>query len=131
MAVAKARAKETEFGHQANINARLTAPGQAANRQAGNIGSITRARDARGRLIKGGTASFSSAAGGGSPIERLLEAGRTGMINGLGDYGFMLTATDESLTPSTDVDLFRMKIWDKGNGDGSGREVGRGTQSSI
>jgi PKD repeat protein len=31
----------------------------------------------------------------------------TGTINGLGNYGFMLTATDG------DVDLFRIKIWDK------------------
>jgi hypothetical protein len=36
-----------------------------------------------------------------------------GTINGEGDYGFMLTATDAALTPSTDVDLFRIKIWDK------------------
>jgi PKD repeat protein len=41
----------------------------------------------------------------------------TGTINGAGNYGFMLTCTDEKLTPSTDVDLFRIKIWDKDNGD--------------
>ena len=29
----------------------------------------------------------------------------------------MLTAIDEKLTPSTDVDMFRIKIWDKDNGD--------------
>ncbi len=29
----------------------------------------------------------------------------------------MLSAIDEELTPSTDVDLFRIKIWDKDNGD--------------
>lgn len=29
----------------------------------------------------------------------------TGTINGEGNYGFMLTAIDEALTPSTDVDL--------------------------
>ena len=40
-----------------------------------------------------------------------------GTINGTGNYGFMLTATDAALTPSTDVDLFRIKIWDKDNGD--------------
>jgi len=40
-----------------------------------------------------------------------------GTINGNGNYGFMLSAVDEKLTPSTDVDLFRMKIWDKSNGD--------------
>jgi hypothetical protein len=36
-----------------------------------------------------------------------------GAINGAGEYGFMLTAIDEKLTPSTDVDKFRIKIWDK------------------
>jgi hypothetical protein len=41
----------------------------------------------------------------------------TGTINGGGNYGFKLTAVDEDLTPSTDVDLFRIKIWDKDNGD--------------
>ena len=38
----------------------------------------------------------------------------TGTINGTDNYGFMLFAIDEKLTPSTDVDLFRIKIWDKG-----------------
>jgi len=37
----------------------------------------------------------------------------TGTINGAGNYGFMLTAIDEKLTPSTDADMFRIKIWDK------------------
>jgi len=41
----------------------------------------------------------------------------TGTINGVGNYGFMLSAIDEKLTPSTDVDLFRIKIWDKDAGD--------------
>ena len=41
----------------------------------------------------------------------------TGTINGVGNYGFMLSAIDEKLTPSTDVDLFRIKIWDKDNDD--------------
>jgi hypothetical protein len=36
----------------------------------------------------------------------------TGTINGEGGYGFMLTAIDADLTPSTDMDLFRIKIWD-------------------
>ncbi len=36
-----------------------------------------------------------------------------GTINGGGDYGFMLTALDADLTPSADVDKFRIKIWDK------------------
>ena len=41
----------------------------------------------------------------------------TGTINGAGNYGFMLTAVDAALTPSTEVDKFRIKIWDKDNGD--------------
>ena len=40
-----------------------------------------------------------------------------GTINGDGNYGFLISAIDEKLTPSTDVDLFRIKIWDKDNGD--------------
>ena len=41
----------------------------------------------------------------------------TGTVNGAGKYGFMLTAIDAKLTPSTDADLFRVKIWDKHAGD--------------
>ena len=40
-----------------------------------------------------------------------------GTINNDGNYGFMIMAIDEDLTPSTDVDLFRIKIWDKDNDD--------------
>jgi len=40
-----------------------------------------------------------------------------GTVNGQGTYGFMISAIDEALTPSTNVDLFRIKIWDKDNGD--------------
>jgi PKD repeat protein len=36
----------------------------------------------------------------------------TGTINGDGEYGFMISAIDAAKTPSTDVDLFRIKIWD-------------------
>jgi hypothetical protein len=35
----------------------------------------------------------------------------TGTINGFGNYGFMLTATDGS------VDTLRIKIWDAADGD--------------
>ena len=41
----------------------------------------------------------------------------SGTINGSGNYGFMLTAIDAAQTPSTDTDLFRIKIWDKDNAD--------------
>lgn len=40
-----------------------------------------------------------------------------GTINSAGNYGFMLFAVDEVLTSSTDTDLFRIKIWDRDNGD--------------
>jgi len=41
----------------------------------------------------------------------------TGTINGEGNYGFMISAIDEELTPRTNTDLFRIKIWDKDNND--------------
>ncbi len=40
-----------------------------------------------------------------------------GTINGSGNYGFLISAIDAVLTPSTDVDLFRIKIWDNDNND--------------
>ena len=40
-----------------------------------------------------------------------------GTINGDGNFGFMISAIDEKLTPNTAVDMFRIKIWDKNNGD--------------
>ena len=40
-----------------------------------------------------------------------------GTVNGSGDYGFLLSAIDAELTPRTDVDLFRIKIWNKEDGD--------------
>ena len=36
-----------------------------------------------------------------------------GTINRAGNYGFLLSAIDANLTPSTDDDLFRIKLWDK------------------
>lgn len=41
----------------------------------------------------------------------------TGTINGMGYYGFMISAVDEKLTPSVDDDMFRIKIWDIDSGD--------------
>jgi hypothetical protein len=40
-----------------------------------------------------------------------------GTINGLGNYGFMLTATDSDVQGGGAVDTFRIKIWDIDNGD--------------
>jgi hypothetical protein len=40
----------------------------------------------------------------------------SGNINGTGDYGFMLTATDGKVSGGGGVDRFRIKIWDKTTG---------------
>ena len=39
-----------------------------------------------------------------------------GTINGAGNYGFLLTATDGQVTGGGGVDKFRIKIWDKATG---------------
>jgi PKD repeat protein len=36
----------------------------------------------------------------------------TGTVNGAGDYGFLLTATDGQVSGGGGVDKFRIKIWD-------------------
>ena len=36
-----------------------------------------------------------------------------GTINGVGEFGFILTAIDGQISGSGDVDKFRIKIWDK------------------
>lgn len=41
----------------------------------------------------------------------------TGTINNAGSYGFLLTAIDGQLNGGGGVDKFRIKIWDKANGD--------------
>jgi len=37
----------------------------------------------------------------------------SGTVNGSGDYGFLLTATDGKVTGGGGVDKFRIKVWDK------------------
>ncbi|MFN2137576.1 MAG: hypothetical protein ACK2UK_16565, partial [Candidatus Promineifilaceae bacterium] len=39
-----------------------------------------------------------------------------GELNGASGYGFMLSAIDAGQTPSTDVDMFRIKIWEISSG---------------
>jgi hypothetical protein len=41
----------------------------------------------------------------------------TGTINGNGNYGFLLTAVDGQRPGGGGVDRFRIKIWDRDNGD--------------
>jgi hypothetical protein len=40
----------------------------------------------------------------------------SGTVNGAGNYGFLLTATDGQLTGGGGVDKFRIKIWEKASG---------------
>jgi hypothetical protein len=40
----------------------------------------------------------------------------SGNVNGAGDYGFLLTATDGQITGGGGVDKFRIKIWNKSTG---------------
>jgi hypothetical protein len=59
----------------------------------------------------------------GADYEWLVVAGAkaqykgTGTINGSGNYGFMLTSIDGQINGGGGVDKFRIKIWDKSNGD--------------
>jgi hypothetical protein len=41
----------------------------------------------------------------------------TGTIQGTGNYGFIITATDGQISGGGGIDKFRIKIWDKANGD--------------
>lgn len=41
----------------------------------------------------------------------------TGTINGEGEYGFLLTATDSQINGGGDTDKFRIKIWSKTEGE--------------
>jgi hypothetical protein len=41
----------------------------------------------------------------------------TGTINGVGNYGFLVTIRDGQVSGGGGIDTFRIKIWDKNNGD--------------
>jgi hypothetical protein len=81
----------------------------------------------KGATTPSGTTEFEFAAGDvffwSRTFDWLVIAGPkaqfkgVGTTNGLGDFGFMVTAVDAKLTESTDVDLFRIKIWDRVTGD--------------
>lgn len=59
----------------------------------------------------------------GSVYEWLVVSGAraqykgSGTVNGSGNYGFLLTAIDGQISGGGGVDKFRIKIWDKNNGD--------------
>ena len=56
-----------------------------------------------------------------------------GAINGSGNYGFMLTATDGQVNGGGGIDKFRIKIWDKNNGDAVvyDNQMGQGDDSNA
>ena len=80
----------------------------------------------KGATVPGGNTQFRFHAGDinfkSESYDWLVVAGHKGMFkgtgtnNGEGNYGFILSAIDAELTPSTDVDLFRIKIWDINTG---------------
>ncbi|GAA4418182.1 hypothetical protein GCM10023187_51350 [Nibrella viscosa] len=80
-----------------------------------------------GATVPSGTTQFKFIAGNfhfvSTAYQWLVVAGAKaqfkgeGTRNGSGYYGFMLTAIDADLTGSGGTDRFRIKIWDKANGD--------------
>ncbi|MBN1581201.1 MAG: cadherin-like domain-containing protein [Anaerolineae bacterium] len=84
-------------------------------------------RYAKGTSVPTGQTQFRFKAGNlnfdSSSYDWLVVAGAhakfkgVGTINGGGNYGFMITATDSDLSGGGDTDGFRIKIWDKDNGD--------------
>lgn len=89
-----------------------------------NFGFVSKYK--RGASVPTGNTEFNFKAGGlnfkSTSYQWLVVAGAKAMykgygtINGSGAYGFLITAIDAALSPSTDVDLFRIKIWDTHTG---------------
>ena len=77
----------------------------------------------KGQSVPDGNTEFQFKAGDlefkSTDYDWLVVAGHKGIFmgsgtsNGVGNYGFQLSAIDAALTSSTDDDLFRIKIWDK------------------
>jgi hypothetical protein len=84
------------------------------------------ARYQKGATVPAGNTQFQYHAGGftftSTSYEWLVVSGAkaqykgSGTINGAGDYGFLLTATDGQVTGGGGVDRFRLKVWDKSTG---------------
>ncbi|MDA0770446.1 MAG: Ig-like domain-containing protein [Chloroflexi bacterium] len=90
-----------------------------------NFGFVSKYK--KGANVPTGQTEFQFKAGGlnfhSGSYDWLVVAGANakfkgaGTINGGGNYGFMITATDANLTASATTDLFRIKIWDMDDGD--------------
>jgi Tol biopolymer transport system component len=80
----------------------------------------------KGASLPSGKTEFQFKAGGlsfrSTAYDWLVIAGAkaqfkgTGTINGSGDYGFLLTVTDNQTSGGGNVDKFRIKIWDRETG---------------
>jgi PKD repeat protein len=89
-----------------------------------NFGFVSKYK--KGANVPTGNTEFNFKAGGlnfkSTNYQWLVVAGSKAMykgfgtINGTGAYGFMITAIDADLTLATDIDLFRIKIWDTQTG---------------
>lgn len=57
----------------------------------------------------------------------------TGVVNGAGDYGFLVTAVDSAVTGGGTEDSFRIKIWDRNDGDAIvyDNEIGGATDATT
>ena len=90
-----------------------------------NFGFVSKYK--KGANVPDGNTEFQFHAGNlnfkSSVYEWLVVAGAraqfkgTGTINGSGNYGFLLTAIDGQINGGGGSDKFRIKIWDKNNGD--------------
>jgi hypothetical protein len=84
-----------------------------------NFGFVSKYK--KGAEVPTGSTQFNFSAGGlnfhSESYQWLVVAGARakykgiGRVNGADGYGFTLTAIDAALTPSTEVDRFRIKIW--------------------
>lgn len=104
-----------------------------------NFGFVSKYK--KGQSTPEGSTEFQFKAGDinfhSSSYEWLVVAGHqasfkgVGTINGAGNFGFMLKAVDAKLTPSTDVDRFNIKIWDRDNGDAVVYDNSLGTAGDV
>jgi len=89
-----------------------------------NFGFVAKYK--KGKTVPEGNTEFQFQAAGlnfhSNSFDWLITAGPKAMfkgegtINGEGLYGFQVSVIDAALTPSTEVDKFRIKIWDKESG---------------
>jgi len=101
------------------------APCTAATVGKANFGFVSKYK--KGQSMPDGNTEFQFKAGDinfhSEDYEWLVVAGAkaqfkgTGTINGSGNYGFMITAIDGQINGGGGIDKFRIKIWDKNNGD--------------